>query len=68
MIILKWEHELISQKCTIAISKLALHLEANLVIPHLVITMRIFECLPKTGATGFQKTKIQTDKLLNSTI
>lgn len=45
MIILKGEHELISQKCTIVIFKLVyVHLEAKLSHhPDLVITMRDFE-------------------------
>lgn len=68
MIMLKWEHELISQKCTIVIFKLAPHLEANLVIILILSSLGIFEWLPQTGAAGFRKTQIQTDKLLNSTI
>lgn len=49
MIILKREHELISQKCALVIFKLAPHLEANLVIIFILSSPGEFlsDCLPR---------------------
>ena len=63
MIILKWEHELISQKCTIVIFKLAPHLEANLVI--ILILSSLWETLSDCFRRKLQDFKRPKFRLIN---